>query len=424
MSADALFTGDWAGAFLAVLACLGSALVLILVGLLLLDVQSLGVGAFFAEVAAYLALTVGGAARGVIGGTRVLGGSEAHVSMLPLTATIVGFTLLAVLTARRLRARGADAAEIVMHAVRVVLALSAVMLLVSLLGHHKVTRNSVDGGSGVDFTIDVDIVQTLFVGALLTALAVMVMVIVCFPQVLPQQVRRVREAVTGPVLGMVTLALLANALALICFLLAILTHNDNDPTYLWQHLGFGDRADGASAVLLALPNLAFGLLLLGMGDPLYASSHGSTRSDSATLSTLTDHNGAWWLLPLVVIVLFVLAAAVTALHAPTPEEGRRNGYRLPLVSAVLLFLAALFSRLSISAGEDGYTVHSGYVLAFVLGGLWGGVAGVAVPQLLSRAPVQVIARARSLLVRRFGAHATPASSPTPPPTFLPPSSAP
>jgi hypothetical protein len=136
-----------------------------------------------------------------------------------------------------------------------------------------------------------------------------------------------------------------------------------------------------------LPNLAGAGLLFGIGVPAKGSMGMSfgldSTSSSGTVSILdaVDTDGRFWIWPLVIAVLIVMAGVVAARRSPVGPGGRPMVLWFAAVMSISLFVLSL----TLSASAGGSLFFSGsigfdYLLTIVFGGivgLLGGLAGAA-----------------------------------------------
>jgi hypothetical protein len=368
---QAFLSGDWAGAASAVVIGLAAMLGLALLAGLLGDTStgSTDASELIGSVAILVAMAAGGSLSASSGAVGI------DLSFRPLSLTFLGFTLIAVLFVRRLRRRGTTTAMAVgLQACRLAVILAAGMLIVSLISRT---------GSGSS-EVKVDAFSAMFFGVVTLAIALVPAVVLGLPGVLPPRFEAYRLRVAGPVRGVLVLTATTCAATMIAVLLYTLS---------WAS-DFGDGAEMgpfwrgiAAALLLMLPNLAGAGLLFGIGVPAKGSMGMSfgldSTSSSGTVSILdaVDTDGRFWIWPLVIAVLIVMAGVVAARRSPVGPGGRPMVLWFAAVMSISLFVLSL----TLSASAGGSLFFSGsigfdYLLTIVFGGivgLLGGLAGAA-----------------------------------------------
>jgi hypothetical protein len=226
-----------------------------------------------------------------------------------------------------------------------------------------------------------------------------------------------RELLVGPAVGIFVLVALAFVLGTVYALVQILAvpHSLSHMTQIALTTDPTSRRIELAALLGFAPNHALWLLMWAMGVPLtFAIDH---HSRSLTLTTFTDGdrffnpsgNGAYWVLPPIAAVLWIVAAASAALYAPAPREGRRNAYRMVVLAPLLTSAIFVMAGAAAHAGSLSIRLHFSYWWAFLLGMVWAAGAGIIAPELVLRMPAGMILGFRRLFVRVF--HAPPAAEP-------------
>lgn len=398
---DDLLNGDWGGALLAAGVALLAMLAVSFLGVL--SITGADVGARPLVVSTGL-LVLSGLGGDLLGASD--GGVEAgsfRLGILPLTLTVLGLTVLTLLYLRAARRQGsARRSELALHAVRTVLAFTALVFVLSV-----VARFRADGGdAALDFLegrISADILASVLGAFLLSTTALTFGVLLCRRDAVPAAVRTWRDRLVPAFTAAVTV------LGVGVLVTAILAAYE---------LATGtERAEQLGVSLLFLPNVAWSLLLLMLGVPLrldgspqglggFGADSGGATDTAVTLLTLTEDSAWVWLGFLLTVATILATAIVLALRQPTVAAARREGLRFAAAFAVTAFVAALLLRITGEAsgalatdvtGE--YAVRFDPLLAALAAGLWGLVAGVAAPAIGMRLPPGLALWIR----RRFGA---------------------
>lgn len=369
LTPEALLAGDWLSGTRIAGVAVAMMMVTIVVGALFAQAWDKGTKGFVVSV---LALT-----GSAVGGDLVYSynGPAAHTGFMPLTATLVGLGALVFLLLRwQDRHSGLSMADRIVQACRAVVMFSALSLVVALVG-----RGTFSSGSSDPFDVSLHVtVAGTFFGALLLSLFAVVLTLAMRPAELPPRVRRVRDAVAGPVHALALSG--AVALALTALGGAVLIGVSLD----------SQKAAAIGGLLVALPNAMVYAVLTGMGvsssvdgasvtlDPLnyLPGSLGQGGDGSVGLLDLTSSSAWFWLLTVGSVVVWVIAALLTVVGERDQVVARRAGVWLVgcavCVSVVGAWLAgtSFSSDSSSSSGSLGPSAGGAFLLTL----LWAGVA--------------------------------------------------
>lgn len=404
--------GDWLGAILACLVAL-----LVMAGL---AAAAMGIGGYdagastwFKRMLGLVVLSVGGSAN--IPQDLAFGGSVS-ISEMPLTFTLAGFGLLGWITARRLKRAPYTAVDFVLQAIRTIIVMVLMLVIIGFVARHG-QRGSAD-------YVHVKVAYSAFFGACVTLATLGVTYFVACGSTLSGRPRIWRDRLVGPAVGIFGLVAIVVLLGTIYALVQILAvpHDLSQMTQAGLNQDPTNRRDELSSLLGFAPNHALWMLMWSMGVPLTLTVGHATHS--LTLTSFTDGdknfaengNGVYWVLPAIGAVVWIVAAALAALYAPTPREGRRNGYRMVLLAPLLTSAIFVMAGLAARAGHIGVRMHFSYWWAFLLGLVWSAGAGILAPELALRLPAGVLVGLRRVLIRVFrapvAAVAEPAGLPT------------
>ncbi|MBD0743758.1 streptophobe family protein [Streptomyces sp. CBMA152] len=364
----------WGEAFVAVLAGLIAMALVAALGLLAAGAGDLPDNAFPQVVGAVMVMAVGGSVA-VKGDAGVLADTNAGLTVLPLSVTLVGALVIAAGFLRPLRHRAvAGARELALWAARV-----AVLWLIALLGLSFLARHRFAIGLGgtigdigdllgatpkVGF--EAQVWPTLFFGLCWLAGLLFLALLVSRKAPLPAQLLRFQESVRPAAFAMVVLLLAYVVIGLVVGLIVAVAR--------------GHTAETFAVILLGLPNLVWLALTLGLGASWEGRVDGPfglpmphvldqvlRTPDLATLNlrTLADHDGrVWWLL--VVAALLVLGAGfLMAARSPAYVRSWQHALHLAIALALTVLAVCLLSRIS---------AHYGLSLLGI-GDIGGGLAG-------------------------------------------------
>lgn len=396
--------GDWLGAILAV--------VVALVAMAALSAAEMGIagydagaGTWFKRMLAFVVLSVGGSAH-VPEQAGSSFGRSVSISAMPLTFTLTGFGLLGWIIAKRLKRAPYTAVDFVLQAIRTIIVMVLLLIVIGFVARH--------GHHGERDYIHVKVAYSAFFGACVTLATLGVTYFVAFGATLRGRARVWRDRMVGPAVGIFTVVALAFVLATIYALVQVLAvpHHLSNMTQAGLNTDVASRRDELASLFGLAPNNALWMFMWAMGVPLTLAFGHQTKS--WTLTTFTDGdssfdengNGVYWVLPAIAAVLWLVGAAAAALHAPSPREGRRNAYRMPLLAPLLTSAIFVMAGLAVRAGRVALRMHFAYWWAFLLGLVWAAGAGILAPEIVLRLPARMLVALRRVLVRFFGAAPT------------------
>lgn len=350
----------WADALVAVLAGMLAMMVVAALGLWAAGAGQLPGGAFPRVVAAVVVMAAGGSVA-VSGNAGALVGTNADLSVLPLSVTLVGALAVGACFLRPLRHRAvAGGGELAGWAARV-----AALWLLALLGLSVLARQTfalpvedptggllddvLDAAPTVGFRAEIPL--TLLFGLLWLAGVLVLALLVSRGAPLPARLVRFQEPVRPAAHAMVVLLLGYVVVGAVVGLVVVVTR--------------GHPAETFAVILLGLPNLVWLAFTLGLGAswegkvdgpfglPMPEALDAVLRTqDISTLNvrTLAEQDGrAWWLV--VVAALAVLAAAfLTALRSPSRTRAWQHAAHMAVALALTVLFSCLVARVSAHLG--------------------------------------------------------------------------
>ncbi|MBW5422634.1 hypothetical protein GKQ77_13855 [Streptomyces sp. BG9H] len=366
----------WPHAFAAVLASLAAMAVVAGLGLWAAGAADLPGGAFPSVVAAVVVMAVGGSV-GLSGDAGMIAETDAGLSVLPLSVSLVGALVVAAGFLRPLRHRAvADVRELAGWAARIAVLWLLLLTGLGLLARHRFAIALGDGPAGeigdlldsspeVGFRTDVPL--TLVFGLLWLAGVLVVALSVSRGAPLPARLLRFQESVRPAAYAMVFLLLAYAALGLAAGLVVAATR--------------GHAAETFAVLLLGLPNLVWLAFTLGLGASWEGRVDGPfglpmprvldevlrTPADSTlSLRTLAEHDGrVWWLL-VVAAVLVPTAAFLMAARSPARMRAWQHAVHMAVALALTVLAVCLLA---------GVSAHYGLSLLGI-GDLGGGLSGL------------------------------------------------
>lgn len=388
----------WAQALGLVLAASIAMLVVAAVGLWAAGATDLPKGAYLPVVLATVVTAVGGAVE-LSGNAGELARTNAGLTVVPLSVTLVGALVAAWGFLRPLRHRAvAGAAELAGWAARI-----AALWLLALIGLAAGARHTfaVDVGSGTlsDLTgalgatpeagFTTDVPQTAGFGLLWLAGVLLLALLVSRGAPLPGRLLRFQASVRPAAHAMVVLLLAYVLLALLIALATMVTR--------------GHAGETLAVILLGLPNLAWPAFTLGLGATWKGRVDGPfglpvpkvlaevlRTPDVSTLNlrTITAHDGRWWWLAGVAALLLLAAAFLMAVRSPARIRAWQHALHLAVALALTMLTLCLTGRISahyglslLGIGDLGGNLSGELLLEPVLwptvglGALWGLLAG-------------------------------------------------
>ncbi|MEU7644612.1 streptophobe family protein [Streptomyces huasconensis] len=366
----------WPHALAAVLASLAAMAVVAGLGLWAAGAADLPGGAFPSVVAAVVVMAVGGSV-GLSGDAGMIAETDAGLSVLPLSVSLVGALVAAAGFLRPLRHRAvADVRELVGWAARIAVLWVLLLTGLGLLARHRFAIALGDGPAGeigdlldsspeVGFRTDVPL--TLVFGLLWLAGVLVVALSVSRGAPLPARLLRFQESVRPAAYAMVFLLMSYAALGLAAGLVVAATR--------------GHAAETFAVLLLGLPNLVWLAFTLGLGASWEGRVDGPfglpmprvldevlrTPADSTlSLRTLAEHDGrVWWLL-VVAAVLVPTAAFLMAARSPARMRAWQHAVHMAVALALTVLAVCLLA---------GVSAHYGLSLLGI-GDLGGGLSGL------------------------------------------------
>ncbi|MFD5426681.1 streptophobe family protein [Streptomyces sp. NPDC127084] len=352
----------WAEALAAVLAGLVGMIVVAALGLWAAGGTGLPGNPFLRVVAAIVVMAAGGTVR-LSGDAGVLAETQAELSVVPLSVSLVGALVIAWLFLRPLRHRAVlGTGELLLRFVRL-----AVFWLLGLAGLAAAARQTFEVSLGDSLLGDIGdllgasprvgfaagVAPTLLYGLLWLVGVTAVALLVSRRAPLPARLVRFQASVRPAAFAMLSLLLAYVVIALCAGLVAAATQGHAGRTF--------------AVILLALPNLAWLAFTLGLG----ASWEGTVKGpfglplpheleevlrtpggSTLNLSTLSERDGrAWWLL-VAAVVLVLAAAFLMAVRSPDRvrpwQHADRMGIALVLTVLSVCLLARVTARYDLS----------------------------------------------------------------------------
>ncbi|MET9953776.1 streptophobe family protein [Streptomyces sp. NPDC006339] len=369
-----------------------------------------GAGAFVAVLAAVVVMATGGRI-GLSGEAGALAGTQAQLTAMPLTVTLVGALVTGSVFLLPLRHHAvARAGDLLTLAVPTVVLWLAALGGLSALARHDFPI-TLGGGTTTEETGDLgdlfkdlldatnpsvgfrtDVGPTLFYGLLWILGVLVVALLVSRRTPLPPRLVRHHQAVRPAASAMLLLLLAYVAVGLVIGLVVAATK--------------GHAAETLAVLLLGLPNVSWLALGVGIGgswegraegpfglpmpqilDGVLRGGDGGRQLSTVDLSTLAAQDGrAWWLLP-VAAVLTLAAGFVMAARSPARVPLWRHALHLGLAFAATLlvvipltFVEARFGLSILGIGDLEALGAEVLLIPHVwktvgLGLLWGLVAG-------------------------------------------------
>ncbi|MFK0189146.1 streptophobe family protein [Streptomyces rubiginosohelvolus] len=365
----------WRDALLAVLTGVLAMVVTAALGLWAAGAAGLPGGAFPAVVAAVVVMAAGGSV-GLSGDAGSLVGTQADLSVLPLSVTLVGALLVARGFLRPLHHRAvAGGRELAGWAGRVAALWIVALIVLSLIARHTFTLSADDltgseagdllgGDPKIGFRAEIPL--TLVFGLLWLAGVLVLALIVSRRAPLPARLLRFQEAVRPAAFAMVVLLLACVALGVLAGIIVMITR--------------GHPAETAAVILLGLPNLVWLALTLGLGASWEGKVEGpfglpmpqvldtvlrTPDLSTLNLSTLAEQDGRVRWLVVVVAVLVLAAAFLMAARSPARTRLWQHAVHMAVALTLTVLFICLTARIS---------AHYGLSL-LGLGDLGGGLGG-------------------------------------------------
>jgi hypothetical protein len=389
----------WSRALAVVLAGLLAMGVVAVLGLWAAGAADLPDGALWRVTAATLVTAVGGAVE-MTGDAGGLAETEAELTAVPLSVTLVGALVIAAGFLRPLRHRAvAGGRELAGWAGRI-----AALWLLAVLGLGLAARQTFEVSLGEGTIADIgdllgvaprvgfaaDVPLSLLFGLLWLAGVLLLALIVARGAPLPGRLLRFQESVRPAAYAMVALLLAQVVLGLVAGLFVAATRDHPAETF--------------AVILLGLPNLVWLALTLGLGatwdgrvegpfglpmPPVLDEVLRGPEVAALNVGTLAEHDGRVWWLVVADVVLVVGAAFVMAARSPARTRVWQHAVRLAVALALTALMICLIGRVSASyglsvlgIGDLGGALDGELFLrprlwsALGLALLWGGAAGL------------------------------------------------
>ncbi|MFF3762816.1 streptophobe family protein [Streptomyces sp. NPDC001922] len=390
----------WLDALVVVLAGAVTMLVVACLGLWAAGAPHLPGEAYPRVVVAMVVMAVGGEVQ-LSGDAGFLAQTDAAVEVVPLSVTLAGALVMAVLFLLPLRHRAvATGREVLDRVVRTAVLWCLMLVLLALLARHTF-EVSVGGGLAEDIgdLLDAnptvgfraDVPATLGFG-LLWLLAVLALTfLVSHRAPLPSRLLHFQESVRPPAFAMVAVLLLYVAIGVVVGLVVAATR--------------GHPAETLAALLLGLPNLvwlAFGVGIGGSWDGRVAEGIGlpvprvldevlrTSGGGNATLdlAAVAERDDRAWVLVVVAVIALLAAGFLTAVRSPARIRPWQHAWHLGLAMALTMLVIGLLTRIFahygltvIGVGDLGgglggeVSLRANFLPLIGFGALWGLAAG-------------------------------------------------
>ncbi|NUP18649.1 MAG: hypothetical protein HOZ81_21710 [Streptomyces sp.] len=362
-SRPAVARHGWPQALGAVLAGLVSMGVVAALGLWAAGAAELPDNAFPRVVAATVVTAVGGTIE-LSGNAGGLAESDAGLTAVPLSVTLVGALVLAAGFLRPLRHRAvAGARELAGWAARIAVLWLVALLALSFAARQTFSLSLDDLGQDtlgdlgdlfgispeVGFTTDVP--ATLFFGLLWLAGVLALALLVSRGAPLPGRLLRFQESVRPAAYAMVLLLLAWVGLGVVIGLVVAAAR--------------GHVAETFAVILLGMPNLMWLALTLGLGATWNGRVEGpfglpmphvldevlrGREVAELNLGTLAEHDGRVWWLVVADAVLLLTAAFVMARRSPSRMRSWQHAVHLAVAFALTVLMICLVGRIAAHYG--------------------------------------------------------------------------
>ncbi|KKD06781.1 streptophobe family protein [Streptomyces sp. WM6386] len=359
-SDQAIAPHGWVQALLTVLSALIAMGVAATLGLWAAGATDLPDGAFPRVVAATVVTAVGGTIE-LSGNAGGLADTQAGLTVIPLSVTLVGALVIAAGFLRPLRHRAvAGAGELAGWAARVAV-LWLLALLALALGARQTFQLSLGDGTLSDLGdvfgvspkvgFETDLPPTLFFGLLWLAGVLVLALLVSRGAPLPARLLRFQATVRPAAYAMVVLLLVYVALGIVIAVVVAVTR--------------GQAAATLAVILLGMPNLVWLTLTIGLGATWNGRVEGPfglpmphvldevlRGSDTATLNlrTLAEYDGRVWWLVAVDAVLLPAAAFLMAARSPARMRAWQHALHMAVALALTVLMICLVGRISAHYG--------------------------------------------------------------------------
>ncbi|MFC9394532.1 streptophobe family protein [Streptomyces sp. NPDC057027] len=315
----------------------------------------------FASVLAAVVVMASGGQVELSGDAGALAGTQAELTAMPLTVTLVGALVTGFCFLRPLRHHAVTSArELLLRAASVVVLWLAALAGLSALARHDFPI-TIGGGNAQDSLMDLfgqlldavnptvgfrtDVGPTLFYGLLWILGVLVIALLVSRRTPLPSRLLRYQEPVRPAAFAMLLLLLAYVVVGLVIGIVVAATK--------------GHAAETLAVLLLGLPNITWLALGVGIGGSWQGKAEGPFglpmpeildavlrgKGDSPDLSTVdlsslaAQDARAWWLLP-VAAVLVLGAAFVAAVRSPARITLWQHSLHLGIAFALTMLVAA------------------------------------------------------------------------------------
>ncbi|GAA2240697.1 MULTISPECIES: streptophobe family protein [Kitasatospora] len=397
----------WADALAAAVAPLVVMVVVAALGLWAAGANTLPEGAFPAVLAATVLLAVG-VPLDLTGNAAFVAEAQGGITGLPLSVTLVGALVAGAVFLQPLRHRAlVGPAELAGRAARTAVLWLALLLLVRQYAQHTFTvptgdslldqLGSIFGGAPtVGFRASPG--ATLGIGLAWLCGVLLLAFLISRRAPLPARLLRIHTTIRPAGHAVLSLLTVYVLVGLVTGLVCAATGDHPRETF--------------AVLLLALPNLAWIALGVGIGGSWHGHSAGTiglpvpqplasvlqaSRSRDVTLdlSSLAQQDGRSWLLLALAVILVLLTGLGAALHSPERPPLWRCALNLAVALALAMLAIGLLTTVSAELGLSLLGLHSGtgslhlspdLARTVVLGALWGAAAGLLGGLLARRAP--------------------------------------
>ncbi|MER6399918.1 streptophobe family protein [Kitasatospora sp. NPDC001603] len=361
----------WLDASAVVLAGIAAMAAVAALGLWAAGAGSLPGGGFPYVLAGALALAVGGSVQ-LDGGAGFFAQVDAGITAMPLTVGLVGALVMAEVFLRQLRFRAvAGGAELLGRVARTAAVWVVALVLITLAARHTFVVplggdlvQDLGGALGLtpEIGFHAEPLSTIGLGLLWLLVVLAATFAVSRRAPLPRGLVPFQQAVRPAAFAMLLVLLTCVVLGLVAGLVTAVVH--------------GDARATLALLLLALPNLVWLALGLGMGAEWHGHLVGAIglpvpeslsevlrapegKSATISLSTLAEQDGrVWWLLPLTAVLLLA-AGFLTAYRSPRGVRLWQHAVRLGAAAAVTMLLVGVWSRVSADYGLSVLGVGAG-----------------------------------------------------------------
>ncbi|MFE7815771.1 streptophobe family protein [Streptomyces sp. NPDC057433] len=360
LGGPAIARHGWAQALVTVLGGLITMGVVAALGLWAAGAADLPAGSFPKVLAATVVTAVGGSVH-LTGDAGDLAGTEGGLTVMPLSVTLTGALFIGRSFLRPLRHRAvAGAPELAGWAARIVALWVIALLGLAFAARHTFEISLGEGALGdladlfgvtpeVGFAADVPL--TVLIGLLWMAGVLVLALLVSCGAPLPGRLLRFQTAVRPAAHAMLHLLLAFVVIGAVIALTVAVTR--------------GRPAETFAVLLLGLPNVTWLALTLGLGATWDGRVEGPfglpmphvldevlrTGDVSAlNLSTLAEHDGRVWWLPVVDAVLLPAVAFVMAARSPAGVRAWQHAVRLAVALALTVLMICLVCRISARFG--------------------------------------------------------------------------